>query len=107
MIAALTLEGIYDSILFNVHEGCDLVDNPKFLMFITDNKVDEITDETRNLFLSEYGASPFTETDQLIYALSELYYQRVELGLEQSVFADLPPFSETATCSIETQAFSD
>ena len=76
-------------------------------MFITDNRVDEITDETRSLFLSEYGASPFTDPEQLTYALSELYYQRVELGLEQPVFADLPPFGDTYTCSIETQAFSE
>jgi hypothetical protein len=76
-------------------------------MFITDNRVDEITDETRSLFISEYGATPFTDTDQLIYALSELYYQRVELGLEQPVFVDLPPFGDTYTCSIETQDFGE
>ena len=76
-------------------------------MYITENRVDEITDETRSLFLSEYGATPFTETDQLIYALTRLYYQRVELGLEQPVFVDLPPLGDTETCSIVTQEVAE
>ena len=74
-----------------------------FLRYITDNRVDEITDETKSQFLSEYGAEPFTSTDQLEYALGVLYNQRVELGLENPSTVVSPPFADTDTCSIETQ----
>lgn len=36
--AEYRLDELYLQILSLVHEGCDLVDNPKFLMFITDNR---------------------------------------------------------------------
>lgn len=91
------------TILDQVHEGCDLVDNDKFLMFITDNRVNEVAPSVLDFFSSLAGAQPFTEVEQLVQALSEMYYARVHLGLEEPVIFDLPPFPTTYTCSQETQ----
>ena len=97
------LDELYEDILSQVHEGCDLVDNQKFLMFITDNRSDQLADGVRQLFLTEEGAEAFTDADDLKQALSEMYYQRVDFGLENPVVYDLPPFLSTDTCSVGTQ----
>lgn len=105
--AQVELDELYDLILFNIHEGCELVDNLKFLDFITEWRQDEITDEIRALFLSEFGAEPFTDADQLASALIQLFYLRADLGLEDPVTLDLPPFADVTTCSIDTQNAAD
>ena len=87
------------TILDQVHEGCDLVDNDKFLMFITENRVNEVSPSVLDFFSSLAGAQPFTEVEQLVQALSEMYYARVHLGLETPAAFDLPPFLDTYTCS--------
>ena len=99
----IELEKLYKDILDQVHEGCDLVDNEKFLKFITDGRSDEITDYVRKLFSTELGAEPFNNIDDLAKALSAMYHQRVDFGLEIPALFDLPPFAPVDTCSLETQ----
>ena len=67
------LSELYEDILDRVHEGCELVGNQKFLKFITDNRSGELSDEVRRLFLTEEGAEPFTNTDELALALSVMF----------------------------------
>lgn len=94
-------------ILDQVHEGCDLVDNDKFIMFITDNRLSINDPSIAAYFSSEAGAEPFTDVEQLVEALSIMYYTRANLGLETPVSFDFPQFYETSTCSDETQDVAD
>ena len=96
------LAELYLEILDQVHEGCDLVDNPKFLWFITDNQIYDIDPEVRALFETDQGAQPFTNVEDLVIALTAMYEERKALGLEQIDTPDFPPLIDVDTCTEET-----
>ena len=86
-----------------------LVDNNDFFCWAADEPVDAdapcaLNELATGFFLSPSGATPITTEDELAIAMMEIYYFRVDLGLENPVDLDVPVFSELLTCSEETSA---
>ena len=79
--------------------GIEFVDNQEFLDFFTVPNHDH-NPFVRQLFFSADGATLIMTQDRLNEVLDELFFERVDLGLEELFVPDTPP--ETTTCSIPT-----
>ena len=49
--------------------------------------------------MSDHGAEPLTNLDDLADVLTAMYYQRADFGLETPKFSDLTPLLDTYSCS--------
>ena len=97
---AALLQSLYDDIFIKLMAfGITLVDNQEFLDFFTLPDID-LNEFVKMEFFSANGAFPAMNVDELQLKLDELFFERVDLGLEQLNTPDLLP--EATTCSMPT-----
>ena len=90
---------MYDKILYKMNEsGIKLVDNQDFLNFFTEETNPTLSEESRKVLLSTYGASPITDDAGLRAVLNAMFDERVDRQLN---FIVLPGifFTDVTTCS--------
>ena len=108
--ARAELDALYQKILdYRDGMGISLIDNSNLLQFMIlafnrdgPNAFVLPSDEVKAYFYSNEGATPFTNIQQLEEALTVVYFQRADKGLEAPIFPDYPTFEPLDSCSMKT-----
>ena len=86
-------------------EWASVTPNPVTFRNVEDKRTlrrEELPDDVKNAFLTDYGAQPFDNVEDLKKALKVLFYYRWRRGLEVIAVYDLLPSPDLSSCSSET-----